>query len=206
MATIERRKGPEGKTAYRARIRRKGYPVQTATFSKLTEAKNWVAITESDIVQGRHFVTAKSKRHTLGEAIDRYLDDDVTGLSLSEQSNRKRQLGWWKAEFGHATMAQLCNDPDPIHQAKRKLGKGITRSGRSRSPATVKRYLAALSRLFTCAMDWGWATTNPVARVRKPREPEGRTRFLSDDERKELLEKRRRHPGTPICTPPCSWH
>ena len=188
MATIERRKGPAGKTVYRARIRRKGYPDQTATFSRLTEAKNWAAITESDIVQGRHFVTAKSKRHTLGEAIDRYLDDDVTGLSVTEQRNRKRQLGWWKAEFGHATMAQLCNDPDPIHLAKSKLGRGKTRANTPRSPATVKRYLAALSRLFTCAMDWGWATTNPVARVRKPREPEGRNRFLSDDERKALLE------------------
>ena len=29
MATIDTRKGPDGKVVYRARIRRKGYPTQT---------------------------------------------------------------------------------------------------------------------------------------------------------------------------------
>jgi integrase len=56
-------------------------------------------------------------------------------------------------------------------------------------PATTLRYLAAHSHVFTVAIkDWEWAEINPVAGVRKPREPRGRVRFLDDEERQRLLE------------------
>jgi len=46
---------------------------------------------------------------------------------------------------------------------------------RPRASATVVRYFAALSAILTMAVDdWGWLQDNPVKRVRKPREPEGR--------------------------------
>jgi site-specific recombinase XerD len=57
------------------------------------------------------------------------------------------------------------------------------------APATVKRYLAALSHTFTVAVcEWQWMNENPCQRVSKPTEPRGRIRFLSDDERQQLLE------------------
>jgi integrase len=60
---------------------------------------------------------------------------------------------------------------------------------RYREPATVTRYLAALSHAFTIAVkEWGWAEDNPVGKVRKPQEPRGGVRFLADDERTRLLE------------------
>jgi hypothetical protein len=46
MATIEKRETQDGKTSYRVKVRLKGYPVQTATFSKMTDAKKWVQDTE----------------------------------------------------------------------------------------------------------------------------------------------------------------
>ena len=36
-------------------------------------------------------------------------------------------------------------------------------------------------------MDWGWCESNPVRRIEKPKEPPGRVRYLSEDERKALL-------------------
>ena len=39
MATFDHRIGPDGKIVYRVRIRRKGYAIQIATFSKFSEAK-----------------------------------------------------------------------------------------------------------------------------------------------------------------------
>ena len=45
MATIDTRKGPDGKVVYRARIRRKGYPTQTGTFPTRSEAKKWITMT-----------------------------------------------------------------------------------------------------------------------------------------------------------------
>jgi site-specific recombinase XerD len=58
-----------------------------------------------------------------------------------------------------------------------------------RSNATVVRYMAALSHAFTVAVrEWGWLDDSPMRKVSKPKEPRGRVRFLSDEERTYLLD------------------
>ena len=79
MANIQERKSKDGKTTYRVQIRLKGYPSQTATFSRKTDARKWVQQIESAIREGRHFKTAESKKHTLGDLIDRYIKTVVPG-------------------------------------------------------------------------------------------------------------------------------
>ena len=73
MANIEKRTSNDGKTSYRVKIRLKGFPSQSATFERITDAKKWVQQTESAIREGRHFKTTEAKRHTLAELIDRYM-------------------------------------------------------------------------------------------------------------------------------------
>jgi len=36
--------------------------------------------------------------------------------------------------------------------------------------------------------EWGWLPSNPMVAVQKPKEPRGRVRFLSDEERRKLLD------------------
>ena len=60
---------------------------------------------------------------------------------------------------------------------------------RYRTPATVNRYLAALSHVFTYAVkELNWMDENPLAKVSKEKEPSGRTRFLSEAERDAFLD------------------
>jgi len=93
MATIEKRVSERGGNSYRAKIRLKGYPVQSASFERHTDAKKWVQQTESAIREGRHFKTTESKRHFLTELIDRYIGDVLpTKKSAKDQ---EQQLGWW---------------------------------------------------------------------------------------------------------------
>jgi hypothetical protein len=66
MATIERRTGRDGQLVYRITIRRKGYPPQTATFAKLSDARKWAQVTEGAVLTDRHFTTPEAKRHTFG--------------------------------------------------------------------------------------------------------------------------------------------
>src|SRR5262249_48375648 len=73
MATIDVRKGPDGKVAYRARVRRKGYATHTAPFTTRAEAKKWITITEGAIFEQRHFPAKASTQRTLGDMIERYL-------------------------------------------------------------------------------------------------------------------------------------
>ena len=59
----------------------------------------------------------------------------------------------------------------------------------TRSASTVNRYMEVLSHVFTVARkEWRWNLAgNPCSDISKLREDNGRTRFLSDDERKRLL-------------------
>ena len=44
MAVIEKRRSTEHGTRYRVKIRLKGFPPQTATFERLTDAKRWAQL------------------------------------------------------------------------------------------------------------------------------------------------------------------
>ena len=46
MATIRQRTNAKGETKYHVQIRLKGYPTETASFERLTDAKKWVQSTE----------------------------------------------------------------------------------------------------------------------------------------------------------------
>lgn len=186
MATIEKRTSSDGETSYRVKVRLKGFPVQSATFERLTDAKKWAQQTESAIREGRHFKTSEAKRHTLAELIDRYCRD-VLPSKPKIARDQTQQLAWWKEEIGSYALADVT--PSLLAECRDKLGREITVRNKPRSPASVVRYMAALSAAFTTAVkEWGWVEDSPMRKVTKPREPRGRVRFLSDDERSRLLQ------------------
>ncbi|MFK7794607.1 MAG: tyrosine-type recombinase/integrase [Gammaproteobacteria bacterium] len=185
MAHIEARTDKKGKTRYRVQIRLKGHPTQSATFERKTDAKKWAQDTESAIRDGRHFKTVESKRHTVGEMLDRYIKT-VLPKKGKNQSNQKPQLEWWKEKIGGYLLADAT--PSLIAEHRDMLQEDKTHMGTKRSPSTANRYLAALSHCFTVAVnEWEWLDDSPMRKVRKCKEPRGRVRFLSDDERKRLL-------------------
>jgi integrase len=185
MANIEKRCTSDG-TKFRVRVRLKGYPVQTATFKRLTDAKQWAKTTESAILEGRHFKTNQSKKHTLAELIDRYIDD-VLPLKPKSKDSQETQLTWWRTEIGDYTLANVT--PALIVEHRDKLFNESADDGsKKRTASTVNRYLAALSHAFSVAVnEWGWLEDSPTRKVSKYKEPRGRVRFLSDDERNSLL-------------------
>ena len=192
MANIEKRTAQDGKTSYRVKVRLKGYPAQSATFDRLTDAKKWAQHTEAAIREGRHFKTAEAKRHTLAELIDRYTRDVLP--SKRSRVKQAAQLGWWKEQIGAYALADVT--PALIAEFRDKLAGGKTPRGERRSPATVVRYMAALSHAFTIATkEWGWLEDSPMRKVTKPKEARGRVRFLSDDERTRLLAACRESPN-----------
>lgn len=185
MATIEKRKTKDDQEVYRVKVRLKGYPTQTATFDRLTDARKWAQQTEVTIKDGRYFKTSEAKKHTLEEAINRYVKY-VLPKKPKSQKIQTVQLNWWRQSIGRNTLAEIT--PALISQQREMLGQGKTAKDTLRSNATVNRYLAALSHLFTIAVkEWGWLDENPLAKVNKLKEPRGRVRFLSDEERERLL-------------------
>jgi integrase len=185
MAMIEKRYSKTGTLSYRVLIRLKGYPTQTATFRRVTDAKRWEQQTEAAIKEGRHFKTTEAKKHTLAELIDRY-NKDVLPTKPKQAKHQAQQLGWWKSKLGDYALADITTAL--IVQYRDELASGETYRGTPRSPATVCRYLAALSHAFSIAVtEWQWLETSPMSKVKKPTEPRGRVRFLGDNERARLL-------------------
>lgn len=195
MATIEKRLNSAGKTSYRVKIRLKGYPVQCASFPRVTDARKWIQDTESSIRDGRYFKNNEAKKHTLADAIKRYRQEVMLQKPGCARS-QPQHLDWWEREAGFyllsdVTPARIGEFRDKLLNTP-KLTRGKKASGvtndRKRSPSTVVRYLALLSHVFTVAIkEWQWCDDNPVRKVRKPKEPRGRVRFLSDAERDALL-------------------
>ena len=185
VAIIEERLTPSGVPSYRARVRLKNHPEVSGTFKRRTDAKRWVQDTESAIREGRYFALAEAKRHTLRDLVDRYIDE-VLRHKPKNAANTKRNLLWWKSRIGAYALADV-GAPLIVQQRNVLLGTQ-TRRGGLMSPSTVVRYLAALSHAFTIAVkDWGWLEDSPMRNVSKPKQPRGRERFLSEDERERLL-------------------
>jgi hypothetical protein len=54
MATIVKRLGENGQVNYRVRVRRKGASPLSGTYTKLSDARMWIQVTEAAILEGRH--------------------------------------------------------------------------------------------------------------------------------------------------------
>ena len=73
MANIQTRTTADNRVMYTARIRIKGFPQQTVTFSRLTDAKQWAQKTEARIREGMHFSQAEARRRTFADMVERYI-------------------------------------------------------------------------------------------------------------------------------------
>ncbi len=186
MANIEKRISKGGDISYRVKVRLKGFPVQSATFKRKTDAGIWAQQTEAAIREGRHFRTTKAKKHTLAELINKYTKE-VLELRESSTANQQHYLKYWKECIGSYVLADVT--PALISEHRNSLIGRINDYGKSISPSTANRYTTALGHVFTVAVqEWEWIEQNPVRRITKLKEPRGRVRFLDDDERYRLLE------------------
>ena len=182
---IDRRIAKDGTVSYRVRIRHKGQPAISKTFKQLTHAIRWKRITESDVEKGKYLHHARGETQTLSKTIHRYLAE-ILPHKPKDARNVKRHLIRWDKELGSLALSQIT--PSHIAKIRDKLLKESTSKNRPRSPSTVVRYIASLSHLFsTCIHEWGYLRANPVSSIKKPRNAQGRIRFLSKEEISILL-------------------
>ncbi len=180
MAAIRERKTKDGKRRYQAIIRRKGRPDVFQTFPNKTLAKEWAKKVEAEMVSSRFLRRVEEEKHTLAEAVDRYLEEELSDLSPGERRNRSTYLRWWRRRLRDLSLASVT--PAVIAEERARLLRRV-------SGPTSNRYLAALSALLARAeKEWLWIERNPVSKVRRRAEHRGRVRFLSEEERSGLLE------------------
>ncbi len=185
MATIEKRINSKGETSYRALVRIKGHPSVSNTFAQKTKAEEWAKRTEIAIKDGKYLPSVESNRRTVSELIDKYLKEEHP-KKQNKNTDINAHLGIWKSLIGQ--YALIAIKPDILTSALHKIAEIPTPRGKTKSAATMNRYIASLSVVFSYGYkNLDWLSHNPMAKISKYSEPRGRVRYLTDTERENLL-------------------
>jgi integrase len=190
MATITERLAKDGTKRYKAEVRLKGYPAQTATFKRKTDANKWTQDVESAIREGRHFKTAEAKKHTVAELIDRYCSEYLPNnkrkiYSEKEQKERISRLAWWSNKIGYYLLSDLDS-----------LDISAYIDAMPQKAATADKYVKNLQHAFSIAVsNWKWLSDNPIKKAVSIELPKGRVRFLEDEDRTKLLQACKESPN-----------
>lgn len=186
MAYIEKRTHSTGKITYRARIRINGMPETCASFPTRTAAKEWAHRKESELKTSRYFPHEAGKYKTFASFVDLYIQRDLP-KNPKAFSKQQQLMLWWKSKLGKYYLNHIS--PSLIASCRDELLAEATCRGSIRSPSTVNRYLAALSKCFTtCIREYGLLKENPTLFISRPPESKARERFLSLDEINHLLD------------------
>ena len=166
MAAIRERKDQNGKVSYQAQVRIQGYPPQSKTFLRKTDAKQWAIQTETEIRTGMTIRKNSASKHTVREMLERYRDNVLTDKANGGKDH-KTHIAWWIDELGHYALSEVTTDL--VTRSIDKFKKSKTRLGKPPAPATVLRYMMALSHAFTVARkEWNWCESSPVENVQRP--------------------------------------
>lgn len=215
MASIQKIKSPlTGEISYRAQIRVRGKS-ESATFPKKAEAVEWATKLETDIREGKHFPHAAARRVGFDALAKSYTENALSNFDEKQRATRIQQLTWWSEHFKGKTVVEITSDAIRLgcnacaaetftrgkERKNKKTGEVVQPKQYKRTPATVNRYVAALSAVMSYAIKGhvpSLLTVNPVKDITKKTEPKGRTRFLSDDERTALLDACAKSPWKPL--------
>lgn len=178
MATVVRRGD-----RYRAQVRVRGRSL-SRSFPDRRTALAWACDLERSILAGQSGV-GEAHRWTLGSLVHRFLTDAGRRPLRDERALRQR-LEWWRGRYGHVALADVT--PALIAEAKAALARGTTPRGTLRSPATVNRYVAALSSVLRAGCSrYHVLYANPARVVSREHEPRFASRALDVDEQRALL-------------------
>ena len=174
MATFRNRNGK-----WQARVARKGLVPVCRTFLNLQDAERWARQIETDMDKGAYTSAVLAERTTFKEIIERYMRE-VTPTMRGSQEDLIRLKAICRRPICGLNMIALT--ASKIAEYRDERLKEVT-------AGTVIRELCYFSSIINHARrEWGININNPVALVRKPPSPKGRTRILEAEEKKRLLE------------------
>ena len=165
--------------AWRAQIRRKGYPTLSATFDTKAEAQRWAAEVEGDMSRARFVDVREAESTTLKDALTRYQNEVTVGKKGAKQEAVRIEK-WKSSAYATKSIAAIrSSDMAAYRDQELKAGK---------STATVRLDLAVISHLYTVAgKDWGIeGLTNPCRAIRMPKGSKQRERRPTADELKSI--------------------
>jgi len=187
MASITKR----GDYQWQAKVRVKGLPAQSRTFTLKADAERWAKETEIAIERGIFFDRAAAERTTLSEIIADYRTQI---LPMKRGKHFSPALNLLEASMGQYSLASITSTMVAKHRDQRLAGtlKIDGDTLKQVSASTVKKEINLLSVLI----DWAGnerdpaapVAVNPCLSVKRPVEPKGRNRRLEGDELERLIQ------------------
>ncbi len=111
---------------------------------------------------------------------EEYLEYSKAEKAPSTYKRELCKMGFLCRIFGDRRLRDI-RTVDIEHYKQARISKA--------APATVNREIALIKHMFTKAVDWNYADHNPAQRVKLFKEPSGRIRYLSLEERRLLLDE-----------------
>ena len=173
MATIQKINNKRS-ISYRVLIRKKGLPIISKTFSNKKDAKQFALHYEynhKDLL----LIGEITNQITFKDLVEDYLQNEYKGTRPQQQRSR---LNYW---------INLIGSIQVIDVTKVDIKIGLSRLPNDMSNATINKYKKASSVVFNYGIREYDLTKNPTQYIRSLPEKKGRTRYLSDNERKRLF-------------------
>ncbi|MEZ5691148.1 MAG: site-specific integrase [Rickettsiales bacterium] len=168
MATINRR----GKK-WVAEVRSKGF-YKSQTFESKIEAQGWALEVEAGL--GKFGKVVKGK--TFGDALRRYADK----ISPAKKGAR------WEAVRLKKLEKDFLSEISLVNISASDFRKWIEKRSGEVSPSTVNRELNLISSVLKeCRARWRWMEHNPLADVKRPKDPPPRDRRWSQKDIERIL-------------------
>ncbi len=166
------------------RVRRKGReyrePLKTASRAVAEKRlKDWLERLDAA-------AWGEKPRRTFDDLALKFMDDHLPLLKPQSARRYQTSLRMMTEHFEGMFLDQITRAKLSEYEAYRRR--------QSASAPTIRRDLACLSSMFSCAIEWEWLEHNPVAPFLKARRRRGlkeakpRTRYLSHAEEDALLE------------------
>lgn len=186
MATIVPRKNDDGEViGWQAKVRRRGHPPQSKTYTYQAEAEKWARRVETEMDCGAFISTNEAERTTLSDLIKDFKAD----FAPHHYRQRKDKKEAWRFQLDRLDEALGKYSLAAIDQklvAAYRDGRLKGNQGRKAvGETTVRKELYMLSKVLGFAQtEKGIAMPrgNPVDKIRKPTEGKGRDRRLTADE------------------------
>jgi len=176
MATILQR----GPYQWQAKVRRKGYPVQTKTFDTKREAEAWGTITESEMARSVFVDRSLAEKTTFREVIESYIANEApTHKGGDSEVLRLKKFMRDEAKLVVRGMATLKTSDFEEYRNKRL---------NEVKPGTVKRELNMLHSVIEFVRKKLGLIANPISDVKRPKVRDQRDIRLNDGEEEVLLE------------------
>lgn len=165
---------PPGSGKWYVRVKHRGQDRLHRVASE-AQGRNLRTRLRAEILEGRY-----QPEHVRPITLKTWIDRCLEGTTNRDEQHEKQRSKYWSSIFGDRLLTEISSEDIRRHQAK------MVAAGKWK-PATINRYLSALRRVLTLAVNDGKLLRHPMKGIKFFPEIQ-QDRFFSEDELKTMYQ------------------